>query len=135
MSTHAAPPGARLLPTLGWLLPLAVALLAACWLVQGVPSALQQQQSRARDDIRALLSALLIARPPGAALPSSVPGLQALVDEGTLPALPNDPWGRPYVYRHPGLDHDFELFSLGPDGRESGDDIVHWNLYGGRQPP
>ncbi|MFT3822174.1 MAG: type II secretion system protein GspG [Rubrivivax sp.] len=109
-----------------------MALLAAHWLAQGVPDDTQVRQSRARDDIRALLSALLSARPEGARLPDTVPGLQALVDEGTLPRLAPDPWGRPYVYRRPGRERPFELFSLGPDGRESGDDIVHWNLYGGR---
>lgn len=123
---------AALLPVLAWLLPLLTALLAALWLQQGVPDALQMQQSRARDDIRALLSALLSARPEGKPLPDSAQGLQALVDEGTLPRLLVDPWGRPYVYRRPGREHVFELFSLGPDGRESDDDIVHWNLYGRR---
>lgn len=130
--TAADKSAARLLPALAWLLPLLVALLAALWLHQGVPTQTQRLQSRARDDIRALLSALLSARPEGAALPDTAAGLQALVDDGTLPQLAPDPWGRPYVYRRPGRERPFELFSLGPDGRESEDDIVHWNLYGGR---
>jgi len=40
--------------------------------------------------------------------------------------LPKDPWGRPYVYRSPGLHGDFDLLSYGADGVESEDDICSW---------
>lgn len=34
-----------------------------------------------------------------------------------------DPWGNPYQYRQPGSDmHDFEIVSLGKDGRSGGTD-------------
>jgi general secretion pathway protein G len=38
--------------------------------------------------------------------------------------VPNDPWGRPYVYRTPGQKGEFEVFSYGRDGKPggSGDD-------------
>ena len=38
--------------------------------------------------------------------------------------LPNDPWGRPYVYRTPGQKGEFEIVSYGRDGKAggSGDD-------------
>ncbi len=37
--------------------------------------------------------------------------------------LPKDPWGTPYQYRAPGNSgHDFELTSLGKDGRPGGTD-------------
>ncbi len=35
-------------------------------------------------------------------------------------AVPNDPWGRPYVYRTPGQNREFELVSYGRDGRPGG---------------
>jgi general secretion pathway protein G len=35
-------------------------------------------------------------------------------------AVPNDPWGRPYVYRTPGQKSEFELFSYGRDGKPGG---------------
>ena len=35
-------------------------------------------------------------------------------------AVPNDPWGRPYVYRVPGTKGDFDLYSLGKDGKPGG---------------
>jgi len=40
---------------------------------------------------------------------------------------PLDPWGRSYIYKSPG-DHrpDYDLYSLGKDGKESDDDIKNW---------
>jgi len=42
--------------------------------------------------------------------------------------LPKDPWGNPYAYVSPGTHNvqDYDLFSYGPDGIESADDIVNW---------
>ena len=37
-------------------------------------------------------------------------------------ALPNDPWGRPYQYRSPGEQGEFDLFSFGRDGQPGGTD-------------
>ena len=34
--------------------------------------------------------------------------------------VPNDPWGRPYVYRAPGTKSDYDLYSLGRDGKPGG---------------
>ncbi len=66
------------------------------------------------------------------------PALQALL---TAPAeamnwrgpylekgIPRDPWQREYQYRLPGTKnpHGFDLWSLGPDGVESNDDIGNW---------
>jgi len=35
-------------------------------------------------------------------------------------AVPNDPWGRPYVYRTPGQKGEFDLISYGRDGKAGG---------------
>jgi len=44
--------------------------------------------------------------------------------------LASDPWGRPYIYRSPGVHGDFDLLSFGADGQEGGEgdnaDIVNW---------
>lgn len=44
--------------------------------------------------------------------------------------VPKDPWGREYIYRHPGVHGPYDLVSLGADGAEGGDgedaDIVSW---------
>lgn len=40
-----------------------------------------------------------------------------------------DPWGRPYRYRFPGEKNadGFDLWSVGPDGKEdSGDEVTNW---------
>jgi general secretion pathway protein G len=34
--------------------------------------------------------------------------------------LPNDPWGRPYLYRQNGSNGDIEVISLGRDGKNGG---------------
>ncbi len=43
---------------------------------------------------------------------------------------PDDPWGRPYVYRYPGENSEFDLFSMGRDGQIGGEgeaaDITNW---------
>jgi len=45
-------------------------------------------------------------------------------------AVPNDPWGRPYVYRSPGQYGSYDIVSLGADGQEGGTgaaaDITSW---------
>lgn len=70
--------------------------------------------------------------------PSTELGLQALVKAPTdnaanwkgpyVNSIPNDPWGKPYQYRFPGTHNPtkYDLWSYGPDGTESGDDIGNW---------
>jgi general secretion pathway protein G len=45
-------------------------------------------------------------------------------------AVPNDPWGRQYVYQSPGTHGDYDLYSYGADGTPGGDgenkDITSW---------
>ncbi|WP_427911945.1 type II secretion system major pseudopilin GspG [Ramlibacter sp. MMS24-I3-19] len=46
-------------------------------------------------------------------------------------AVPNDPWGHPYVYASPGQDgRDYDLLSLGADGKPGGTaedaDVTSW---------
>jgi general secretion pathway protein G len=73
--------------------------------------------------------------------PSTQEGLQALVDRPPQaeawngPYLKNrdslvDPWGRTYLYRVPGQHGEYDLYSLGADGKEGGEgedrDITSW---------
>ena len=46
-----------------------------------------------------------------------------------LKKIPNDPWGRPYVYKHPGTHNadTYDLYSLGKTGQEGAGDITNWN--------
>jgi general secretion pathway protein G len=45
-------------------------------------------------------------------------------------ALPNDPWGRAYLYKAPGEHGDYDLWSLGADGQVGGSgensDVASW---------
>jgi len=45
-------------------------------------------------------------------------------------AVPNDPWGRPYVYKAPGEHGEYDLLTLGKDGKQGGTgedaDITNW---------
>ena len=63
--------------------------------------------------------------------PSGADGLQALVSEGFIKRLPDDPWGNPYRYSAPGRNgQPFDIYSTGADGREGGEgdnaDIGNW---------
>jgi len=44
--------------------------------------------------------------------------------------VPNDPWGKPYVYRQPGEHGEYDLLSYGKDGQAGGSgeaaDITNW---------
>jgi len=71
--------------------------------------------------------------------PTSEQGLDALVTRPANEAkwngpylaksVPLDPWSRPYFYRNPGRDREFDLYSLGKDGQPGGRaenaDITH----------
>ena len=84
----------------------------------------------ARAQIESLEKALDQYRLDTRHYPSAEQGLDALVtkpaNETTWSgpylkkAVPNDPWGRPYVYRVPGAKGDFDLYSFGRDGRPGG---------------
>ncbi|MGB6350858.1 MAG: type II secretion system major pseudopilin GspG [Pseudolabrys sp.] len=63
--------------------------------------------------------------------PSSAEGLTALVKPTSAMSgwngpylkggsVPNDPWGKPYVYRSPAERSRFEIMSYGADGQEGG---------------
>ncbi|MBI4688667.1 MAG: type II secretion system major pseudopilin GspG [Nitrospirae bacterium] len=46
--------------------------------------------------------------------------------------IPSDPWGNPYIYVSPGVYGDFDILSLGADGKEGGEgkdaDIKNWDI-------
>lgn len=99
----------------------------------------------AKGDIRAIGNALDLYRLDNFNYPSTDQGLEALVTkpsgfpepknwnpDGYLPKLPADPWGNPYQYISPGSHGDYDLYSLGADGKEGGEDdgkdILSWEL-------
>jgi general secretion pathway protein G len=69
--------------------------------------------------------------------PTTAEGMAALVQRpGTASAwngpylkggqMPKDPWGNNYMYRSPGQRGQYDLYSLGPDGREGVNNVVNW---------
>lgn len=101
----------------------------------------------AKVQIRNLETALKLFKLDNSFFPSTEQGLQALVEKpatGKIPSryreggyleqhrVPADPWGNPFVYISPGTNGDYDLSSLGADGKEGGEgydkDIKSWEL-------
>ncbi|HEY0789950.1 MAG TPA: type II secretion system major pseudopilin GspG [Chthoniobacterales bacterium] len=91
---------------------------------------------RAEQDIANIYSSLKLYEARNNSMPEQGQGLEALVSpptSGTAPpnwirlmdSLPIDPWGTPYQYRNPGKKDSsgVDVFSFGPDHKESADDI------------
>lgn len=96
----------------------------------------------ARAQLDAFDKALATYRLDTGRFPTSEQGLKALVERPAdepkwsgpylAKALPPDPWGRAYAYRHPGDNgRDYELLSYGKDGQRGGSgeaaDISVWD--------
>ena len=73
--------------------------------------------------------------------PTSAEGLSALIAQPSglsrwngpylkKSVIPKDPWGRDYLYRSPGQNGAYDLYSLGADNAEGGEgenqDVVSW---------
>ena len=85
----------------------------------------------ARIQIQSFSSALDLFYLDAGRYPSTSEGLAALVKPAAGLAtwngpyvkggvLPNDPWGKPYIYRSPGERSAYEIISYGSDGQEGG---------------
>lgn len=100
---------------------------------------------KAKQDIRALESALNLYRLDNFTYPTTDQGLEALKEEpssqpeppnwkagGYIDRLPKDPWGNEYQYLSPGENGAIDIYSLGADaqngGEESNADITNWEL-------
>lgn len=73
----------------------------------------------ARAQIESLEKALDQYRLEKRRYPTAEEGLEA-IRPYLKKAVPNDPWDRPYVYRTPGRNGEFEVFSYGRDGKPGG---------------
>ncbi|HEX5055550.1 MAG TPA: type II secretion system major pseudopilin GspG [Gammaproteobacteria bacterium] len=100
----------------------------------------QARMAKARQDIKAIESALNLYRLDNYRYPSTDQGLQALVNKpsnasnwkqgGYLERVPKDPWNRDYVYLSPGTKGEVDIYSFGADGQAGGEgvdaDIGNW---------
>ncbi|MBD1576012.1 MULTISPECIES: type II secretion system major pseudopilin GspG [Vibrio] len=103
-------------------------------------------QQKAVTDIVALENALDMYKLDNSVYPTTDQGLEALVskptgtpeprnyrNDGYIKRLPKDPWGGDYQYLSPGDKGNIDIFTLGSDGQEGGDDgskkdIGNWNI-------
>ena len=119
-----------------------IGLLTTFVVINVLPAQDRALEQKAKGDIRILEQALELYRLDLFDYPEQSAGLEALrtrpsgVDEaryrrgGYIKLLPDDPWGRPYVYRYPGENGVFDILSYGSDGEPGGEeqaaDIVNW---------
>ena len=97
----------------------------------------QAKAAAAAADINVnIATALKLYELENGAFPTTEEGLNALFTQPAsapnwngpyLERKPKDPWGREYEYKSPGQHRsDYDLYSLGRDGRQSEDDITNW---------
>ena len=103
----------------------------------------QARVDQALVDFATIEKALKLYKLDNYRYPTSEQGLEALIEKpegarqwqegGYLDALPLDPWGNAYVYITPGQKGDFDLYSLGADGKSGGQeydaDVYNWQRF------
>ena len=101
------------------------------------------KKTAAKTQISSLSTALNMFEVDVGRFPTTDEGLRVLFENpGTIKEwkrpymqqrVDKDPWGNSYIYKQPGAHNTsgFDLYSVGPDGTEGGeDDIVNWNIEG-----
>ncbi|MDH4478421.1 MAG: type II secretion system major pseudopilin GspG [Rhodoferax sp.] len=120
---------------------LILGVLAALIVPNVLDRADDAKATAAKTDVSNLMQALKLYRLDNGRYPSAEQGLAALVNKpGTEPVpanwkknldqLPNDPWGKPYLYLNPGVKGEIDVMSFGADGQSGGEgknaDIGSW---------
>lgn len=89
---------------------------------------------KAKQDILAIQNALDLYKLDNGFYPNTEQGLESLVKKPEtspvpqnwkpyLKSLPEDPWGREYIYLNPGQHGDIDIYTLGADGESGGTGI------------
>jgi general secretion pathway protein G len=99
------------------------------------------KETRVESDIKAIVTQIKVFEARNLQPPTTEQGLKALVEMPTiepiperwtqlLEEMPKDPWKREFRYQYPARRSkaDYDVYSLGPDGVESADDIGNWKL-------
>ncbi len=118
-----------------------IAIMSTVVLLSLTGNTEKAQRTRAQQDVQTLVSALQLYKLDNYSYPSTQQGLEALVSRPSgepaapnwkpyVQKLPNDPWNRPYQYLNPGSRGEFDVYSLGADGKPGGtgegEDIGNW---------
>jgi general secretion pathway protein G len=109
-----------------------IGLLASLVAPQVIKHLSTAKSATARIQVQKLSSVLDIYHLEIGSYPTQEEGLAALVEKPMESARWNgpyiknpealvDPWGHPFVYRIPGTQGDYDLYTLGADGQEGGD--------------
>jgi general secretion pathway protein G len=120
-----------------------IGLLSTIVLINVMPAQDKAISKKAEADVLTLEQAVEQYRLDNLTYPAASDGLRALIQAppsltrperyrrgGYIKRLPEDPWGRPYLYAVPGRNGSFDVYSLGADGQEGGEgenaDIGNW---------
>jgi general secretion pathway protein G len=120
-----------------------IGLLATIVALNVLPSGDTARVQKAKADIATIEDALELYKLQNISYPTTSQGLAALSAApagladpsryqagGYLKRLPDDPWGRPYLYASPGRHGQADVWSLGADGKKGGEgidaDITSW---------
>ncbi|MFE8583251.1 type II secretion system major pseudopilin GspG [Sphingomonas sp. NCPPB 2930] len=121
-----------------------IGLLATIVALNVLPSGDTARVQKAKADIAQIEGGLEMYKLQNLTFPTTAQGLQALVSMpagladpsryqkgGYLKKLPDDPWGRPYLYAAPGQHGEVDVWTYGADGKEGGEginaDIGNWD--------
>ena len=120
---------------------LIIGVLAALIVPNVLDRADDARVTAAKTDVNNLMQALKLYRLDNQRYPTAEQGLAALLTKPAaapvppnwksyLDLLPNDPWGKPYVYLNPGVKGEVDVMSLGADGQAGGEgknaDVGSW---------
>ena len=120
---------------------LIIGVLAALIVPNVLDRADDARATAAKTDVNNLMQALKLYKLDNQRYPTAEQGLPALLSKPTtapvppnwksyLDQLPNDPWGKPYVYLNPGLKGEVDVMSFGADGQAGGEgknaDVGSW---------
>ena len=113
-----------------------IGLLATIVALNVLPSGDTARVEKAKADIAQIEGALELYKLQNLTYPTTSQGLAALSSApagladpsryqrgGYLKRLPDDPWGRPYLYAAPGTHGEVDIWTQGADGREGGEGI------------
>lgn len=120
-----------------------IGLLATIVAINVLPSGDTARIQKAKADIAVIEDSLELYRLQNLGYPTTTQGLAALQTApagladpsryqagGYLKRLPDDPWGRPYLYASPGSHGAADVWTLGADGKDGGEgvdaDIGSW---------
>ena len=119
-----------------------IGLLSTIVLLNVLPAGDKAKAVTAKADIATISGGLDMYKLQVGTYPTTTQGLQALTSApsgvdasryqrgGYIKKLPDDPWGRPYLYAAPGQHGDADVWTLGADGKEGGEgsdaDIGSW---------